>query len=438
MSLLPEFGSIIFTIFAFVMALSIIVGIHEYGHYIVGRWCGIKAEVFSLGFGPIVASRVDKRGTRWQIAAIPLGGYVKFAGDSNAASGPMPDDHELPQGVSPRQTMLGAPLWARSLTVAAGPVFNFILSIIIFALIIMWAGVPSRPVIVKDTVSLPETVTLQPGDRILGIMGQDATQDWPLDIEFPKDTRLVPYDVDRAGRTITVDGPNPLLPVVSAAMPRTAAADARIQKGDVILRLGGADVYDFQSLKDVVESSGGAAQEVTLWRDGEEITVILEPKKIDTPDENGNFVTHWRIGIVSGAALTPDTQMAPLGQSLVRGVEQTWYIVNSSVSGLVSMIFGEISTCNISGPIGIAESSGVAARAGIEDFIWFVAVLSTAVGFLNLFPIPILDGGHLVFFAAEAVTGKKPSAAVVNVLMAMGAAIIMGLMVFGVSNDLFC
>jgi regulator of sigma E protease len=438
MSLLPEFGSTIFTILAFVMALSIIVGIHEYGHYIVGRWCGIKADVFSLGFGPVIFARMDRRGTRWQIAAIPLGGYVKFAGDSNAASGPMPEDSELPQGVSARQTMLGAPIWARSLTVAAGPVFNFILSILVFAMIIMWSGVPSRPVVVKETVSLPETITLGAGDKVLEIMGQDATVEWPLDIEFPKDTRIVPYTVERSGERMTVDGPNPLLPVVSAVIPRTAASDARVQKGDVILQLGGQDVYDFQSLKDVVESSQGTPQELVLWRDDAELAVTLVPKKIDTPDENGNFITHWRIGIVSGSALTPDTQFAPLGQSLSRGVEQTWYIVNSSVSGLISMIFGEISTCNISGPIGIAETSGVAARAGLQDFIWFVAVLSTAVGFLNLFPIPILDGGHLVFYAAEAVTGKKPSAAVVNVLMAIGAALILGLMVFGVSNDLFC
>lgn len=435
--MLPEFGSVIFTILAFVVALSLIVGIHEYGHYIVGRWSGIKATVFSLGFGPVVMSRYDRHGTKWQIAAIPLGGYVKFAGDGNAASGPG-EAGALPEGVSPRQTMMGAPLWARSLTVAAGPAFNFILSILVFAGMIMWAGVPSRPVVVADVVSLPQDMGLKAGDEILEILGADATQEWPLDVEFPEDTRLIPYVIERDGQRLEVMGPNPLLPVVSAVLPRTAAADARVQKGDVILRLGGEDLYTFEAMKDVVESSGGAEQELTLWRDGQEVSVTLKPKKIDTPDPDGNFVSHWRIGIVSGVALTPSTELAPLGLSLSRGVEQTWYIINSSVSGLVSMIFGEISTCNISGPIGIAESSGVAARQGIEDFIWFVAVLSTAVGFLNLFPIPILDGGHLVFFAVEAVTGRKPSPAVVNSLMAMGAAIIMGLMVFGVSNDIFC
>ncbi|NBT52955.1 MAG: RIP metalloprotease, partial [Marivivens sp.] len=129
---LPFFGSAGFTIAAFVVALSIIVAIHEYGHYIVGRWSGIGAEVFSLGFGPVLLSRVDKRGTRWQIAAIPLGGYVKFNGDANAAS--------VGGTVGGRDTMLGAPLWARAATVAAGPVFNFILTIVIFTGLGLWVG----------------------------------------------------------------------------------------------------------------------------------------------------------------------------------------------------------------------------------------------------------------------------------------------------------
>ena len=131
LSAIPAAGGVLTTIVAFVVALSVIVAIHEYGHYIVGRWSGIHAEVFSLGFGPVLLSRVDKRGTRWQLAALPLGGYVKFLGDANAASGP---DEDAVAAMSPdmqRHTMLGAPLWARTATVAAGPVFNFILSILV-------------------------------------------------------------------------------------------------------------------------------------------------------------------------------------------------------------------------------------------------------------------------------------------------------------------
>ena len=157
MGLLPQFGGLIWTLVAFVIALSVIVAIHEYGHYIVGRWTGIKADVFSIGFGPVLWSRPDKHGTRWQIAALPFGGYVKFAGDANAASGKdeaamaaVADDPE-----ALRHTMHGAPLWARTLTVAAGPVFNFALSILIFFGVALSVGVPREPLTVGDIRALP-------------------------------------------------------------------------------------------------------------------------------------------------------------------------------------------------------------------------------------------------------------------------------------------
>ena len=142
MEFLPQFGSFAFTIFAFVAALSIIVAIHEYGHYIVGRWSGIHADVFSIGFGPVLASRVDKRGTRWQIAALPFGGYVKFKGDADASSGKDAAAIDAMDVEERRRSMHGAPLWARAATVAAGPVFNFILSILVFSLFLFFTGRP--------------------------------------------------------------------------------------------------------------------------------------------------------------------------------------------------------------------------------------------------------------------------------------------------------
>ncbi len=156
-TLIPQFGGLIWTIAAFVLALSVIVAIHEYGHYIVGRWSGIHADVFSIGFGPVLYSRVDKRGTRWQFAALPFGGYVKFAGDANAASGKdedaMAEIEDDP--VKLRATMHGAPLWARAATVAAGPVFNFVLSIFVFAAVVLTDGVSRDPLTVGEMRPLP-------------------------------------------------------------------------------------------------------------------------------------------------------------------------------------------------------------------------------------------------------------------------------------------
>ena len=171
-------GSLAFTLVAFVVALSVIVAIHEYGHYIVGRWCGIHAEVFSLGFGPVIYSRVDKRGTKWQLAALPFGGYVKFLGDQNAASAP---DSKMISGISQEdleRTMHGAKLWKRSATVAAGPVFNFVLSIFVFAGIFLFQGQATEIPTIAKLKPLPTSSSeLMAGDKILEIEGISVA--WP-------------------------------------------------------------------------------------------------------------------------------------------------------------------------------------------------------------------------------------------------------------------
>ena len=175
--LIPQFGNILWTVLAFILALSIIVAVHEYGHYIVGRWSGIHAEVFSLGFGPVLFSRVDRRGTRWQFALLPFGGYVRFAGDADAASG---KDTEAMEAVAKdpealRRTMHGAPLWARTATVAAGPAFNFLMSIIVFGLVFAFQGIATDPLRVGETRALPDGFySLQEGDEIRAIAGARA------------------------------------------------------------------------------------------------------------------------------------------------------------------------------------------------------------------------------------------------------------------------
>jgi regulator of sigma E protease len=444
-SLIPQFGGLLWTIIAFVLALSVIVAIHEYGHYIVGRWSGIHADVFSIGFGPILWSRHDKRGTRWQIAALPFGGFVKFAGDANAASGKDEDAMEAVAAdpVALRRTMHGAPLWARTATVAAGPVFNFVLSILVFAFVAMNSGQARDPLTVGELIPLPaQERGLQPGDALVAINGTTVPS---LDSDaysgfvdtLPVEPVLT-YTVERAGQEIDVEDPYMLPPVINGLAAQSAAMAADLQVGDVITAIDGKPIFAFIQLKDAVESSDGRALDLTVWREGQERQLVLQPKRVDEPQPEGGFKTQWRIGVASGLSIDPATETLGPGAAIVRGTERVGEIITGSVSGLWHMITGAIGTCNLSGPVGIAQVSGQMASQGLLNFVVFIAVLSTAVGFLNLFPIPALDGGHLVFYAYEAVTGRPPNDYALRILMVIGLTMVLSLMLFALYNDITC
>lgn len=439
--LIPSFGGLAFTIVAFIVALSVIVAIHEYGHYIVGRWCGIHAEVFSLGFGPVLFKRTDKRGTQWQVAALPFGGYVKFLGDADAASG---KDGETMGTLSEDElarTMHGAKLWKRAATVAAGPAFNFILSILVFGGMILWQGTATDRPTVGALTELPAAVSeLRRGDVITAIEGQDTPDYEALNAlreTLPRQSELT-YTVERDGQTLNVTGPYLMPPLVSGLQPRSAAMDQGFEVGDVITAIDGQPIYAFEELRSAVEASEGRDMVMQVWRDAGATEITIAPRRMDLPLPEGGFETRWLIGITGGMFFEPETVTPGPLAALWQGVEQMWFIIRSSLSGLWHMITGAISTCNISGPIGIAETSGAVASQGLDQFIWFIAVLSTAVGMLNLFPVPVLDGGHLVFHAYEAVTGRPPSDKALRVMMTTGLALLLTLMVFAVSNDLFC
>ncbi|MDJ0639354.1 MAG: RIP metalloprotease RseP [Paracoccaceae bacterium] len=440
--LIPIFGNVIWTLVAFVAALSVIVAIHEYGHYIVGRWSGIKAEVFSIGFGPVLASRVDKRGTKWQIAALPFGGFVKFLGDAGAASDKDTDVMEALDDSERRSTMHGAPLWARTATVAAGPVFNFILSFLIFGALLMFRGVAADPITVDELRTLPDTPaqTLAAGDVILEVEGQrvPATEEFG---GFARDLTPQPsltFLVERDGQVIEVPGPWLYPLYVSSVTPNWAADEAGLLEGDVITAVDGQPVFDFEQLRDAVGDSEGKPLTLDVWRDGEDLTFTMTPARRDLPLPDGGFETRWLIGLTGGLAFEPAATTPSLLEAAEYGVDQIQFIITSSISGLYHMVAGKISTCNLSGPIGIAETSGQAASQGWFSFVYFIALLSTAVGLINLFPIPVLDGGHLVFYAFEAVTGRPPSDRALKYLMACGLTLMLALMVFSVGNDLVC
>lgn len=438
--MISDLGGTAWTLGTFLVAIVIIVTVHEFGHYIVGRWTGIHAEVFSLGFGKVIWSRTDRRGTRWQIAALPLGGYVKFKGDADGASRP---DKGALVGLSPeerRHTMHGAPLWARSATVVAGPLANFILAFLLFFGVIMAKGVAVDQPLIGTLRDVPfATPSLQVGDLVTAMEGQptpDLASFFTV-ADGLSDKASVTYQITRDGKSLSVQGPNPLPPVADSVQPQSAALDAGIAAGDVILKAAGQDIASFSQLPKLVEATSGKPIGLTVWRAGKTFDVTLTPRRRDLPTADGSFETRWLIGISGGVLFDPVTRAPSVTEAATTAWNQGFFMVKTNLSGLGYMLAGKISSCNMSSPIGMAKVVGAAARTGWETFLQTVALVSLSIGLLNLFPIPVLDGGHLVFHIWEATTGNPPSDRVLQVLMTIGLALLVALMLFAVSNDLF-
>ncbi|MEM9349768.1 MAG: RIP metalloprotease RseP [Pseudomonadota bacterium] len=443
--LITAFGGLTWVIAAFILALSIIVAVHEYGHYIVGRWCGIKAEVFSVGFGKPLYQRTDRHGTVWQLAALPFGGYVRFKGDANAASaGP---EGEVVSQLTPeerRTTMHGAPVWARALTVAAGPFFNFVLSAIIFAAFFMLNGEAREPITVDSSLPMPVENELLPGDIITAINGNPVATFEDISSlreELPRSATL-DYTVERDGDIITVLGPHTSPSLVRSISLDSAAQDAGIEAGDVVISIDEQPITVFDEMIETVQSTQGKPLAIEVWRPTETgadiLSFTLEPRATDERLEGGGFETNYRIGLRGGTFFDPVTEAVGPFTAIPASVSQVGLIIVSSLDGLWNIITGTIGTCNLSGPVGIATTAGTMAALGLDDFIWFIAFISTAVGLVNLFPIPVLDGGHLVLHAYEAVLRRPPSDRIMNALMFAGLGVVLFVMVFGLANDIVC
>lgn len=434
-------GGTAWTVVFFIVGLSIIVFVHEYGHYIVGRWSGIHAEVFSVGFGPALFSRRDRRGTRWQVAAIPFGGYVKFLGDADAAS--VRSDTSGLSAEERRHTMAGAPIWARSATVFAGPLANFLLAFVLYAGLILATGVVRDEPTIGTLRALPAAgESLREGDVIRAMNGT-PTPDWDRFAEVTaalKGQATVVYSILRDGQVVEVTGPHPNAVIVDSVSLRSAALDAGIQVGDVVLRAGGQDIQDFTQLIQVVQASQGQPIPLTLWRDGRTIDLVVTPRMQIAPDNaTGELSERYLIGLSSsGLVFEPDMEPAGLWQAISGAAVALWTMTTTMFAGLGRMIEGIISTCGLSGAIGIAQTMGDAARVGFETFVMVLAGLSLGIGIMNLFPIPVLDGGHLVFHAYEAVVGRPPPPKVLNMLMTVGLTVVIALMLFALSRDLMC
>ncbi len=427
-----------YSLVSFIVALSIIVFIHEFGHYIVGRWCGINAEVFSIGFGPVLISRKDKHGTIWQIALLPLGGFVKFSKDETNYQVTNKNFANLN---NKGHTFDGASVLARTLTVLAGPFANFILTFLILIFFVQINGVSSEKIQIDKINEYPFFENnLRANDTILSVNGYftpDLNAFYGLlsDHSFEKEVK---YLVERDGVELNVLGPHPFQAIIGSVSLRSAASTSGLKKGDLIIKVNGSEIFSFLQLQRVVIDTDDYPLKLNIWREGKVFDVLVTPKVVDYPDSNGGFVKRKLIGITGGFFFEFKKEKADLFEASRIAINQMISIILGSFNGIKNILIGAISTCNLQGPIGIASTAGEAAQQGIASFIWIIAVLSTAIGMLNLFPIPMLDGGHLVFFGIEVLTRKKPTEKLVRGLSLFGLGLLLALMLTAISSDLFC
>ena len=357
-------------IVGFALVLGPLVVVHELGHYLVGRWFGVKANAFSVGFGKELAGFTDKRGTRWKFSALPLGGYVQFAGDMNPASQPSDEWLSLPEEER-NQTFQAKPLWQRALIVAAGPVTNFLVAIAIFAAFNMAYGKP------------------------------DPSNNEQL--------------------------------VVSAFAEQSPARDAGIEMGDRIVEIDGEAVTNHSDLVDHFIMHPGKRVRIEIEREDDFLTIpVTIGSQVET-DQFGNEQKVGRIGVAVANAARVD--VGPI-EAVVLGVEQTGDVVGVMVTGLGQIITGQRSVEELGGPIKIAKYSGEQLALGPQAFVWFVAMISINLAFINLLPIPALDGGHLAFYAAEAIRRKPVGARGQEWAFRTGMAFVLALMLFVTINDI--
>ena len=436
---IPIIGGTISLVIPFLIVISIVVFIHEYGHYIVGRWCGIHAEVFSVGMGRPIFSKIDKNGTKWQISLIPLGGYVKFLGDINASSTSSKNITETVGKYEKLRYFSGAKLHHRFLTVAAGPLANFILSIIIFSFIIFWSGKPSEePIIGTIHSTIEQNFDLQVGDLIESIHGQkiDNFSDFNTFLTMKNAPQSMKYKIIRNNKQLLVDGPFPLLAIVGSVMPVSPASQAGLKTNDLIVSFDNLPIVSFNQLRTIIFSSEPAEREMTVIRNGKKISLKIFPRVREFQSGNGALSKEVSIGVSSGIAFTPTIKTISIVESIKFGALKTLQIIRGSIESISLIFTGQISVKNLQGPIGIAHVSSDIAKSGVIDFISLIAIISTSIGFLNLLPLPVLDGGHLLSFAYEAISRRKPNELFIHYSALLAISALLTLMVFVSFNDI--
>ncbi len=366
-------GFVLGTLVPFLFVLTVVVFVHEMGHYLVGRACGIGVQAFSIGFGPELVGFNDRHGTRWKLCAVPLGGYVKFVGDMSATSS-QPGAEEL-DALSEEERKVAfhtQPIWKRAATVFAGPLFNFLLTIAVFAV-------------------------------LFSVYGRYVAE--------------------------------PMVASVTAGSP---AAQAGIMPGDRFVSVDGRKVETFGDVQRLVSGRAGDAITFVMLRDGKEVELTATPTLMEQQDALGNKVRLAVIGVVNNQEVGQPRLVTytPL-QALSAAVSETGHIVERTGQFLTRFAVGREDKCQLGGPVRIAGMAGQAAKLGFEWLVQLVALLSVGIGILNLLPIPPLDGGHLAFYAVEAVIRRPVSERMMEAVYRTGLILVLGFMAFVFWNDLF-
>lgn len=363
--LLPE---ILHSLLAFIVIISVIVFVHEFGHYWVARRCGVRVETFSIGFGKELFGWNDKHGTRWKVALFPLGGYVKMFGDMGAASTPDGAKLKKMSAKDKREAFHFKTLPQKAAVVAAGPASNFIFAFILLTGFFIAYG-------------KPETA-----------------------------------------------------PIVGEVVKGSAAEAAKLEKGDVILYLNKKKIERFEDLRAIASENAGQVMPITYQRGQNRIVDgFITPKLAETTDIFGNKVKVGQIGISSSSIQYKDV---PFWQAIPLGAKEVYTISANTLKAVGQMLTGRRSADELSGVLRIGKYSGQAAEKGISVVLWFMAVLSVNLGLINLFPIPVLDGGHLVFYAVEGLKGRPLAERVQEWCYRVGFTLLILLMVFATYNDL--
>lgn len=357
---------ILFSILAFVLVIGPLVFVHELGHYLAGRWFGVKAEAFSIGFGREIAGWSDKRGTRWKLAWLPLGGYVRFAGDMNPASQPTAEWLALP-AAERAQTFQAKPVWQRAIIVAAGPVTNFVIAILILSAFAFAYG----------------------------------------DLRTPT--------------------------VVGGVMAGSPAAEAGLQAGDRITTVGGRSFDTFDDLARYVVLRPGEQVEIDFLRNGRPMARHATLGRVEQRDRFGN---HFEIGRLGVQATDPIIAPVSLVQAPIVGLSRAGDLIRVTVDGIGQIVSGRRSVKDLNGPVGTARIAGEQMTLGLDAFVALIAVVSINLGFINLLPIPMLDGGHLLFYAIEAVQRRPVRAEAQEWAFRGGLAALVALIVVVTVNDL--
>ena len=446
----------IFTIVAFVVALGLLIVFHEFGHFLVARWCGIKVLRFSIGFGqPLLRKRWGKDQTEWVIAAFPLGGYVKMLDESEGAVPP----EEL------ARTFNRKPVAQRLAVVAAGPIANFLLAIVLYWFLFVLGVSAMKPVLGPVMPATPAAVAgFEKGDTIVKIEAEpvatwqdarwlllsSAVERSPAVTVEILDThgQLVSRQIDFSGihaddldgdflKKVGLSSYQPAVkPIISQVTPDSAGSRAGLQAGDEILAIDGKRITLWEDLVQKIRASPGIPLMLDIHRNGTTLSIEVVP---DTTTDSGEKI--GKIGI--GPRIDHDELNKllievsyPVGTAMVKAISKTWETSIFTLHMLWKMVVGEVSWKNVSGPITIADYAGKSAQMGLSSYLGFVALISISLGVLNLLPIPVLDGGHLMYYVIEIVKGSPVSAKAIEMGQQVGMILLFALMAFAIYNDI--